>query len=134
MLTFQKNEDMSTSSDSGLGAAGIDSGIFFRVVVSTPEPVTHMLPGGDEDGSTVLGEEHPFTLATMANLASTYQLQERWLEMERLEIEVLEKRRRILGEHHPATLSSMANLAFTDSKQGKWQESERRDKEVIKDW
>ena len=42
MLTFQKSEDMYTFSDSVLCAAGTDSGIFFSVVVSTPEPVTHM--------------------------------------------------------------------------------------------
>ncbi len=42
MLTFQNSEDMDTSSDLVLCAAGTDSGIFFSVVVSTPEPVTHM--------------------------------------------------------------------------------------------
>lgn len=40
MFTFQKSDDMYTSSDSLLCAAGIDSGIFFSVVVSTREPVT----------------------------------------------------------------------------------------------
>ena len=42
MLTFQKSEDMYTFSDSLLCAAATDLGIFFSVVVSTPEPVTHM--------------------------------------------------------------------------------------------
>ncbi|KAK3937543.1 kinesin light chain 3 [Diplogelasinospora grovesii] len=42
--------------------------------------------------STVLGEEHPDTLISEANLASTL---------------------RVLGEEHPDTLASMANLAST---------------------
>ena len=32
----------------------------------------------------VLGEEHPDTLASMGNLASTYQNQGRWKEAEKL--------------------------------------------------
>ncbi|KAF2475988.1 uncharacterized protein BDR25DRAFT_278738 [Lindgomyces ingoldianus] len=47
----------------------------------------------------VLGEEHPSTLTSMANLASTY--------------------RRVLGEEHPSTLTSMANLASTYRNQGR---------------
>ena len=61
----------------------------------------------------VLGEEHPDTLSSMANLASTYSNQGRWKEAEELEVGVMETRKRVLGEEHPHTLTSMNNLAFT---------------------
>lgn len=61
----------------------------------------------------VLGEEHPSTLNSMANLAATHSDQGRWKEAEELKLSVLEARRRLLGEEHPDTLNSMANLALT---------------------
>ena len=66
----------------------------------------------------VLGEEHPDTLTSMANLASTYWNQGRWKEAEELEVGVMETTKRVLGEEHPHTLTSMANLAFTWKGQG----------------
>ncbi|KAF2842563.1 hypothetical protein M501DRAFT_1022519 [Patellaria atrata CBS 101060] len=44
----------------------------------------------------VLGEEHPDTLTSMANLASTYRNQGRWKEAEKLDVEVMETRKRVL--------------------------------------
>ncbi|KAK7193328.1 phosphorylase superfamily protein, partial [Paraphaeosphaeria sporulosa] len=41
----------------------------------------------------VLGEEHPSTLTSMANLASTYRNQGRWKEAEELEVQVMETRK-----------------------------------------
>jgi hypothetical protein len=61
----------------------------------------------------VLGEEHPSTLTSMANLASTYRNQGRWKEAEELFVQVMETRKRVLGEEHPSTMTSMNNLAFT---------------------
>ncbi len=61
----------------------------------------------------ILGEEHPSTLSSIANLASTYRDQGRWKEAEELEVRVIETRKRVLGEEHPDTLSSIANLAST---------------------
>ncbi|RSL64168.1 hypothetical protein CEP51_013189 [Fusarium floridanum] len=61
----------------------------------------------------VLGEEHPDTLTSMANLASTFRNQGRWKEAEELEVGVMETRKRVLGEEHPDTLTSMVNLAST---------------------
>ncbi|KAI6263837.1 hypothetical protein MCOR26_011796 [Pyricularia oryzae] len=61
----------------------------------------------------VLGEEHPSTLTSMANLASTYRNQGRWKEAESLFVQVMEMRKRVLGEEHPDTLTSINNLAFT---------------------
>lgn len=66
----------------------------------------------------LLGEEHPHTLTSMANLALTYRLQGRWKEAQELEVAVLEIRKRVLGEEHPYTLISMNNLAFTWQWQG----------------
>ncbi|WAO90144.1 Hypothetical protein NCS54_00755600 [Fusarium falciforme] len=72
----------------------------------------------------VLGEEHPDTLTSMANLASTFSNQGRWKEAEELEVGVMETTKRVLGEEHPDTLSSMANLASTFGNQGRWKEAE----------
>ena len=61
----------------------------------------------------VLGQEHPDTLTSMANLASTYRNQGRWKEAEDLDVQVMETSKRVLGQEHPSTLTSMANLSFT---------------------
>ena len=58
-----------------------------------------------------LGEEHPYTLTSMGDLASTYSNQGRWKEAEQLEVQVLETRKRVLGEEHPDTLRSISDLA-----------------------
>ncbi|KAF1809666.1 HET-domain-containing protein [Eremomyces bilateralis CBS 781.70] len=84
----------------------------------------------------VLGAEHPSTLTSMANLASTYRNQGRWKEAEELEVQVMETRKRVLGAEHPDTLSSMANLAManlasTFSNQGRWNEAEELEVQVM---
>ena len=61
----------------------------------------------------IFGLEHPDTLTSMANLASTYAKQGRWEEAEKLGVQVMETRLRVLKAEHPDTLRSMANLAFT---------------------
>ncbi|OCK73870.1 hypothetical protein K432DRAFT_220962, partial [Lepidopterella palustris CBS 459.81] len=72
----------------------------------------------------VLGPEHPSTLTSMGNLASTYRNQGRWKEAEELEVQVMETSSKVLGEEHPSTLTSMGNLASTYSNQGRWKEAE----------
>ena len=57
---------------------------------------------------TALGAEHPSTLISVANLASTYRNQGRWNEAEKLEVQVMEMRKKVLGEEHPHTLTSMS--------------------------
>ena len=79
----------------------------------------------------VLGPEHPDTLTSMANLASTYSSQGRWTEAEELDVQVMEIRRRVLGPEHPDTLSSMANLASTYRMQGRWTEAEELGVQVM---
>ena len=60
-----------------------------------------------------LGADHPFTLTSMANLASTYRNQGRWDAAGELEVQVMETSKKKLGADHPDTLSSIANLALT---------------------
>ena len=61
----------------------------------------------------LLGEEHPDTLSSKANLAKAlYGLGD--LEAARaLNEQTLDTQRRVLGDEHPETLSSMSNLALT---------------------
>lgn len=66
-----------------------------------------------ETFNTKLGEDHPSTLTSMANLAATYRNQGRLEEAEQLEVQVMETFKTKLGEDHPSTLASIANLAFT---------------------
>jgi len=77
-----------------------------------------------ETRQRVLGAEHPDTLTSIANLASTFWNQGRWKEAKGLEVQVIETRKRVLGAEHPDTLTSMANLASTYRNQGQWKEAE----------
>ena len=55
--------------------------------------------------NTKLGSDHPDTLTSMANLASTYRNQGRWDEAEKLDVVVVNTRKMKLGSEHPHTLS-----------------------------
>jgi hypothetical protein len=72
-----------------------------------------------EKHKQLLGEEHPDTLLSMANLAATHWNQGHWKEAELLQVVVVEKRKQLLGEEHPDTLTSMASLAATYQSQGR---------------
>ena len=87
-----------------------------------------------ETWKRVLGEGHPDTLSSIANLASTYRNQGRWKEAEELEVRVMEAMKRVLGEEHPDTLSSMANLAFTFKSQSRDEEAISLIKTCLKLW
>ncbi|KAJ5819454.1 hypothetical protein N7474_005045 [Penicillium riverlandense] len=85
-----------------------------------------------ETRKTRLGEDdHPDTLSSIANLAATFWNQARWEEAEQLFVQVVETHKTKLGEDHPDTLSSMANLASTFSHQGRWEEAERLEVQVM---
>jgi hypothetical protein len=73
---------------------------------------------GSGDVEEGLGREHPETLTSMNNLASTYWKQGKSSEAEVLEVEVLEVRKKVLGPEHPNTSMSISNLASTYWKQG----------------
>ncbi|KAJ5902117.1 P-loop containing nucleoside triphosphate hydrolase protein [Penicillium taxi] len=79
----------------------------------------------------LFGQEHPDTLNSTANLASTYRNQGRWNEAEKLEVQVMNTRKQVLGPEHPDTLSSMANLALTYWNQGRWNEAEKLNVQVM---
>ncbi|APA10080.1 hypothetical protein sscle_05g048500 [Sclerotinia sclerotiorum 1980 UF-70] len=51
-----------------------------------------------ERHKSVFGQEHPSTLTSMANLASTFWNQGRWKEAEDLEVQVMETRKRVTLE------------------------------------
>ena len=59
----------------------------------------------------VLGEEHPSSLSSMNDLASTYSKQGPWTEAVNLIAECVQLRNRVLGTEHPHALSSAARLA-----------------------
>jgi len=67
---------------------------------------------------TLLGEEHPATLASMNNLAGTLRAQGDLAGARALHEQELAICRRVLGEEHPDTLTSMGNLASTLQAQG----------------
>ncbi|KAJ5498989.1 Tetratricopeptide TPR-4 [Penicillium expansum] len=71
----------------------------------------------------IFGTNHPFTLTSMSNLASTYREQARWSDAERLEKEVVASSEAVLGETHPQTLISISNLASTYRNQGRLEEA-----------
>ncbi|KAF2715832.1 hypothetical protein K431DRAFT_236821, partial [Polychaeton citri CBS 116435] len=63
----------------------------------------------------VLGEEHPDTLTSMANLALTFWNQGRWKEAEELQAQAAEGYTKIYGLQHPHTktvISSLANMRY----------------------
>ncbi|KAF2993355.1 hypothetical protein E8E13_001213 [Curvularia kusanoi] len=81
----------------------------------------------------LLGYEHPHTLASIGNLASTQRNQGRWKEAERLQTQVMNIWKRKLGDMHPVTLTSMANLATTYSDQGLWPQAEELQIQVMQE-
>ena len=80
-----------------------------------------------EATTRTLGEEHPDTLTSRSNLASTYRHQGRLEDAARLHKQVVEAIIRTLGEEHPNTLTSRGNLASTYWHQGRWDEAEKLD-------
>jgi len=66
----------------------------------------------------ILGDEHPDTLASMNNLATTLKAQGDLAGAREIQERVLEMTQRILGDEHPDTLASMNNLALTLQAQG----------------
>jgi len=84
-----------------------------------------------ETRKRVLGPEHPDTLSSMANLASTFGNKGRWDEAEELFVQVIETFKRALGSEHPSTLNSMWNLAHTYKKHGKDDEAIGLQRQVV---
>ena len=79
-----------------------------------------------------LGADHPDTLTSMANLASTYMNQGRWEAAKVLEVKVIETYKKKLRADHPDTLASMNNLAFMWKGQGRDVEAIRLISECVR--
>jgi len=79
----------------------------------------------------IFGADHPYTLTSMAWLASTFIYQGRWEEAGKLGVQVMETRKAKLGDDHPDTLTSMANLASTYWNQGRLEEAEKLEVQVM---
>jgi tetratricopeptide (TPR) repeat protein len=73
---------------------------------------------------TVLGKEHPDTLASMNNLANSLCQQGKYAEAEKIHRQTLQLKEILLGKEHPDTLMSMNNLAESLRQQGKYIEAE----------
>ena len=63
----------------------------------------------------VLGPEHPHTLTTMSNLATSLHDQGKHAEAEQMQRELLDMQRRVLGPEHSDTLATVSDLASLDS-------------------
>ncbi|EHK19758.1 uncharacterized protein TRIVIDRAFT_46904 [Trichoderma virens Gv29-8] len=78
-----------------------------------------------------LGIDHPETLRSISNLASTYRTQGQWEEAEKLDVQAVEGLKMKIGVDHPDTLISMGNLALTYVKQGRLREAEKLQLQVM---
>jgi tetratricopeptide (TPR) repeat protein len=79
----------------------------------------------------LLGPEHPSTLTSMNNLASTLNARGDLDGAQTYEERVLEARTRILGPEHPDTLTSMNNLASTLKARGDLKGAQRYMQRVL---
>ena len=66
----------------------------------------------------ILGDEHPDTLTSMNNLATTLYAQGDLAGAQEIQEQVLEISRRILGDEHPDTSMSAWNLFYTYNDMG----------------
>jgi TolA-binding protein len=71
----------------------------------------------------VLGKDHPDTLGSMMNLATSLNNQGKYVEAEAMYRQTLELRETVLGKDHPNTLISMMGLATSLNDQGKYAEA-----------
>ncbi|EHK19877.1 uncharacterized protein TRIVIDRAFT_155683 [Trichoderma virens Gv29-8] len=72
----------------------------------------------------LLGEKHPDTIRSMADLATTYHAQGRYDKAKGIYKQTLDLQREVLGEKHPDTIRSMANLAAIYGTQGRYNKAE----------
>ena len=75
-----------------------------------------------------LGADHPDTLVTAGDLATTLAYQGKHAEAEKIEREVLVAEQRKLGADHPNTLTTAGNLASTLAAQGKHAEADKMER------
>ncbi|KFY95991.1 hypothetical protein V500_02604 [Pseudogymnoascus sp. VKM F-4518 (FW-2643)] len=80
---------------------------------------------------TVLGKDHPGTLASMNNLAIALEKQGKCAEAEAMHRQTLKLRETVLGKDHPDTLASINNLAVALRLQRKYAEAEAMRKRAL---
>ncbi|KAJ7854040.1 P-loop containing nucleoside triphosphate hydrolase protein [Mycena olivaceomarginata] len=90
-----------------------------------------LLEGVLEKQKQVLGDNHPDTLLTMANLANTYSDLGEYQKAKELNATVLEKLKQVLGNNHPDTLLTMSNLAWIYSDLGEHQKAKELNTTVL---
>jgi tetratricopeptide (TPR) repeat protein len=85
-----------------------------------------------KERESVLGPEHPDTLAARHYLARAVLMQGRDAEAEKEYRELVRLRAKVLGPEHPDTLTSRNNLAASLNFQGKYSEAEAEYRAVLK--
>src|SRR6202034_1033604 len=85
----------------------------------------------NEQYANEVGAPQTYDDFQMAKFALVFYENGYWNESEKLEVDVMDLRKRLLGAEHPDTLKSMANLATTYWQQGRWNEAEKLEVDVV---
>jgi hypothetical protein len=80
---------------------------------------------------TVLGKEHPSTLASMNNLAMVLGDQGKYEQAEEILRQTIRLMETVLGKEHPDTLTSINNLATVLMGQGKYEQVEEMHQQAL---
>ena len=86
-----------------------------------------------EARAQTLGENHPYTLDSRADLAACYYNWKRWDKAEELQAAVAEAMARVLGEMHPTTLRARGKLGAIYDEQGRLEDAAKLQKDVLED-
>lgn len=81
-----------------------------------------------------LGEKHPNTLASMANLASTYERQKKLTEAADMMETALARQIEEFGESHPASFKFRSRLADIRGDQGRHDEARQLLDQMLRSW
>jgi tetratricopeptide (TPR) repeat protein len=92
---------------------------------------TNLALGGEYPDNVPDMHQIAASLQATRHLAAIYGIQGRYAEAEKLELEVLGKRKKLLGEKHPDTLLTMRDLAVTYGCQGYLDEAEAFHEHVL---
>lgn len=84
-----------------------------------------------QEAESVIGKEHPFTLASMMLLAVSLGHQGKHADAESIGRGVLRVRRKRLGRGHPDTLVSMSQIASALCKQGQYDAAAKMEQHVL---
>jgi tetratricopeptide (TPR) repeat protein len=85
----------------------------------------------NEQYTNEVGAPQTYDDKQMASFALVFHENGYWNEAEKLQVDVVELRKRLLGAEHHHTLTGMANLAATYRQQGRWNEAEKLEIDVM---